>query len=62
MRPTPPDKKTKEEKKADWESSSKILSKDKLKQSYDIDLLVPFFLLAPMILTKKHGLNNQDIP
>lgn len=62
MEPILPNEKTKGEKEADRRLSNKVSSKQKLKQSDGADLVVLSPTPAPVILTKKRGLDNLDVP
>lgn len=62
IKPTLPDKKAKRKEEADGGLFSKVLLKEKLKQSNGADLVIPLPTLVSMILTKKRGLDNLNVP
>lgn len=62
MQPTLSDKKAKKEEEVNRKLFSKVLSKKKLKQSNSVDPMIFLPTTAPIISTKKRGLNNLDVP
>lgn len=61
MEPTLLDVEIKGEEEADGGLSSKVSFKEKLKQFNGADPVVPLPTSTPIILTKKHGLDNLDV-
>ena len=61
MESTLPDEKAKGEIEADKRLSSKVLLKEKLKQSNSVDPVVPLSIPASVILKKKRWLDNLNI-